>query len=89
MAVILHPPHSPDLAPCEFFFFPKMKFKPKGRRFDAIEEIQDESQTVLDTLAEKGLQEEFQNEGDCGNGVYMRERTTSRAMAADRPYGKF
>jgi hypothetical protein len=27
--------------------------------------------------------------GDGGTGVYMREGTTSRVMAADRPYGEF
>jgi hypothetical protein len=36
-----------------------MKLKLKRRRFDAIEEIQDKSQTVLDTLTEKGFQEAF------------------------------
>jgi hypothetical protein len=40
MAVILHLPYSPDLAPCDFFLFLKMKLKLKGRRFDTIEEIQ-------------------------------------------------
>jgi len=39
MAVIPHPPYSPDLAPRDFFLFPKMKLKLKGRRFDTIEEI--------------------------------------------------
>ena len=34
MVVISHPPLSPDLAPCDFFLFPKMKLKLKGRRFD-------------------------------------------------------
>jgi hypothetical protein len=29
------------------------------------------------------------NEGDGGIDVYMREGTTSRVMAADRPYGEF
>ena len=29
------------------------------------------------------------NGGDGGTGVYMREGTTSRVTAADRPYGKF
>jgi len=29
------------------------------------------------------------NGGDGGTGVYMREETTSRVTAADRPYGKF
>jgi hypothetical protein len=59
MTVIPHPPYSPDLAPCDFFLFPKMKFKLKGRRFDTIE-IQAESQRVLDTLIEKDFQEAFQ-----------------------------
>jgi hypothetical protein len=37
-----------------------MKLKLKGRRFDTNEEIQAESQRVLDTLTEKGFQEAFQ-----------------------------
>jgi hypothetical protein len=37
---------TPDLAPCDFFLFPKMKLKLKGRRFDTIEEIQAESQSA-------------------------------------------
>jgi hypothetical protein len=60
MSVIAHPPYSPDLAPCDFFLFPKIKLKLKGRRFDTIEEIQAESQRVLDTLTEKDLQEALQ-----------------------------
>ena len=58
--VIPHPPYSPDLAPCYFFLFPKMKLELKGRRFDTIEGIQAESQRVLDTLIEKDFQEAFQ-----------------------------
>jgi hypothetical protein len=54
MAVIPHPPYCPDLAPCDFFLFPKMKLKLKGRRFGTIEEIRAESQRVLDT-DRKGL----------------------------------
>jgi len=60
IAVIPHPPYSPDLAPCDFFLFPKLKLKLKGRRFDTIEEIQAESQRVLDTLTEKDFQEAYQ-----------------------------
>jgi hypothetical protein len=48
------------LALCDFFVFPKMKLKLKGRRFDTIEEIQAESQRVLHTPAEKDFQEAFQ-----------------------------
>jgi hypothetical protein len=52
MAVNSHTPYYPDLAPSDFFAFPKMRFKLKGHRFDAIEEIQVESQKVIDTLTE-------------------------------------
>ena len=48
-----HPPCSPDLAPCDFFLFSKMKMQLKGRRFDRVEEIQRESQNVLGTLREQ------------------------------------
>jgi histone-lysine N-methyltransferase SETMAR len=60
MAVNTEPPYSPDLTPYDFFLFPKMKLKLKGRRFDIIEEIQAESQRLLDTLTEKHFQEAFQ-----------------------------
>ena len=60
MAVIPHPLYSPDLAAHAFFLFPKMKLKLKGRQFYTTEEIQAESQRVLDTLIEKDFQEAFQ-----------------------------
>jgi transposase len=55
-----HPPYSPDLAPCDFILFPKMKLQLKGRRFDRLEEIQQESQNVLGTLREQDFQHVFQ-----------------------------
>jgi histone-lysine N-methyltransferase SETMAR len=50
--VISHPPYLPDLAPCDFFLFPKMKLKLKGRRFESIEKIQAESQNVMKMLTQ-------------------------------------
>jgi transposase len=55
-----HPPYSPDLAPCDFFLFLKMKLKLKGRRFKGVEEIQRESQNVLGTLRQQNFQNWFQ-----------------------------
>ena len=55
-----HPPYSPDLAPSDFFLFPKMKLKLKGHRFDTTEEMEANSQRMLDTLTEKDFQEAFQ-----------------------------
>ena len=55
-----HSPYSPDLAPCDFFLFPKMKLLLKGRRFDGLEDIQRESQNVLGKLREQDFQHAFQ-----------------------------
>ena len=33
-------PYSPDLAPCNFWLFPKLKSPLKGKRFQTIDEIQ-------------------------------------------------
>jgi hypothetical protein len=50
-----HPLYSPDLAPCDFFLFPKIKLKLKGCQIDTNEEIQAKSQRVLDTSNRKGF----------------------------------
>jgi hypothetical protein len=50
------PPYSPDLAPFDFFLFPKMKLRLKGRRFDRTEEIHAESQEVIDTVTFENFQ---------------------------------
>jgi histone-lysine N-methyltransferase SETMAR len=39
MLSLLHPPYSPDLAPADFFLFPKMKMQLKGRRFHNVADI--------------------------------------------------
>jgi histone-lysine N-methyltransferase SETMAR len=39
--VVPHPPYSPDLAPADFYLFPKLKTNLNGRRFQTIEEIQE------------------------------------------------
>jgi hypothetical protein len=46
----------PDLAPCDFFLFPKMKLCLKGCHFDMTEEIQAETQEVIDTLTFENFQ---------------------------------
>ena len=56
ITVISHPPYSPDLAPCNFFRFPKMELRLKGRRFDKTEEFHTESQEVIDTLTFENFQ---------------------------------
>jgi hypothetical protein len=62
-----------------------MKLKLKGSRFDTTEEIQAESLRVLDTLKKRISRKRSKKGGEGGTGVYMREGTTSRVMADDRP----
>jgi hypothetical protein len=57
--VIPHPAYSPDLAPCDFFLFPKIKLKLKGQNFDSTEEIQNVSQKVMKTLTRNDFQKCF------------------------------
>jgi hypothetical protein len=66
-----------------------MKLKLEGRRFDTIEEIQAESQRVLDTVKERTSRKRSKNGGDGGTGAYTQEETTSRVMASDKSYGEF
>ena len=34
VAMTVHPPHSPDLVPSDFFLFPKLKEHLAGKRFE-------------------------------------------------------
>ena len=47
---VRHPPNSPDLAPCDFWLFPKLKEKLRGCRYEKIEEIKEAVTKVIDTL---------------------------------------
>ena len=38
---VTQPPYSPDLAPCDFWLFPKLKSPLKGKRFQTVDEIQE------------------------------------------------
>ena len=48
--IMPQPPYSPDLAPCDFFLFPKLKRPMKGRRYATIEEIKTASKEELNKI---------------------------------------
>ena len=60
VSTVPHPAYSPDLAPCDFYTFPKMKLRLKGWHFASIEEIQAELQQILNTLTPADFNECFQ-----------------------------
>nr|CAH7734624.1 unnamed protein product [Callosobruchus chinensis] len=41
--VLEHPPYSPDLAPCDFYLFPKIKSSLKGTRFESVEDVKEKT----------------------------------------------
>jgi len=50
MTTVPHPAYSPNLSPCDFYMFRKMKLRLKGQRFVSIEEIHAELQQALNML---------------------------------------
>ena len=51
-----HPPYNPDLAPCDFWLFPKLR----GCRYETIEEMKEAVTKVIDTLTQEDFQGAFQ-----------------------------
>lgn len=58
--VLDHPPYSPDLAPCDFYLFPKVKSALKGTRFESVEAVKEKAARVLKELTEKDFQHCFE-----------------------------
>ena len=59
MTVLPQPPYSPDLAPCDFFLFPKLKSVLKGRRFQRIDDIKANSSQTLKAISNEAIQDCF------------------------------
>ena len=53
---VRHPPYSPDLAPCDFCLFPKLR----GCRYETIEEMKEAVTKVIDTLTQEDFHGVFQ-----------------------------
>ena len=51
-----HPPYSPDLAPCDFCLFPKLR----GCRYETNEEMKEAVMKVIDTLTQEDFHRAFQ-----------------------------
>jgi hypothetical protein len=60
VVIVPNPPYSPDLAPCDFALFPKLKMNLKGRHFETVSDIQRESQAVLDSIKENEFHGAFE-----------------------------
>ena len=53
-------PYSPDIAPCDFWMFAKLKMAFKGKRFDDIETIQSNATRELKAIPKSTFEDCFQ-----------------------------
>jgi transposase len=70
--VVPQPPYSPDLAPADFFLFPKLKSTLKGQRFDSIEEIEENSLTELRVISKRNYSRTVSKTGKDAGWVVLR-----------------
>ena len=54
--IVRHPPYSPDLAPCDFWLFPKLR----GCIHETIVEMKETVTKVIDTLVLEDFHRAFQ-----------------------------
>ena len=57
--IIEQPPYSSDMAPADFFFFPKRKLSLRGTRFQSIENIKENSRRELKSIPENAFKKCF------------------------------
>ena len=51
-----HPPYSPDLTPCDFWLFPKLR----GCRYETIEEMKEVVTKVIERITQEDFHVAFQ-----------------------------
>ena len=56
LKIVPQPPHSPDLAPCDFCLFPKLR----GCRYETIEDMKEDVRKDFDTLTQEYFHGAFQ-----------------------------
>ena len=81
IVTINHSPYSPDMAPCDFFFFflvsliptsdfylfGKLHLPMKGKRYADVDAIQKASTAILNTIPKNDLKKSFDNLLDSAN----------------------
>lgn len=60
-SLLTQPPYSPDLSPCDFFLFPKIKKTMKGKRYANIEDIKTASLKELKAIPQNAFENCFQD----------------------------
>ena len=59
--VLPHLPYSPDLAPCNFFLFPKLKKELKNKKYDKVENLARGVQAVVSSISKDEYYKYFES----------------------------
>ena len=78
--IVPQPPYSPDLAPCDFWLFSKLKRPLRGHRLDSIEEIKTESLKALKAIPEIEFNKCFDDWKNFGISALYRKGITLKGM---------
>ena len=99
ITVLEHPPYSPDLAPCDFFLFPKCKLVLRGHHLWDVT-IKSETTSLLKGLREEEFQGCFHqwkrrwnkciaSNGEHFEGDHIDESASSSSSDTEPPIGGF
>ena len=84
------PPYSSDLAPYDFWLFPKLR----GCRYETIEEMKEAVTKVIDTLTQEdfhgAIQKLLERYNKCigtGGGNFERDESFMRVLSIKVPHG--
>jgi hypothetical protein len=78
--VVRQAPYSPNMAPCDFWLFPKLKMPLKGTRFESREDILRNATAWLITIPKDAFQKCFQQGGSAGRSVCITKETTLKGI---------
>ena len=77
-------PYLPDLAPCDFWLFPKLQ----GSRSETIEEMKEAVTKVIDTLTQEDFHGAFKKFWNGKTSALQPEEITSKATRVSCVYYK-
>ena len=72
---VIIPPYSPELSPCDYFLFPKLKLPLTGRLFEDVQDIQGAVTSSLRAIPQEDAQRSFQSLLDRATRCIDAERT--------------
>ena len=71
---VAHPPYGPDVGPCDFWLFPKLR----GCRYERIEEMKEAMTKVIDTVTQEDFDGAFQKLLNGTTSALQPEEITSK-----------